>query len=52
MSLLPGGAAALKAAQPSGSIHELAGCLRGRTNGQKLTIEEIGETIAQAGANG
>jgi bifunctional DNA-binding transcriptional regulator/antitoxin component of YhaV-PrlF toxin-antitoxin module len=52
LSLLPGGAAALKAAQPSGSIRDVAGCLRGRTNGQKLTIEEIGEAIARIGTKG
>lgn len=52
LSLLPGGTATLKAARPSGSIREVAGCLRGRTNGQTRTIEEIDEAIAQTGANG
>ncbi|MCH9827482.1 MAG: AbrB/MazE/SpoVT family DNA-binding domain-containing protein [Gammaproteobacteria bacterium] len=52
LSLLPGGVAMLKVAQPLGSIRDVAACLRGRTNGRKLTIEEIGEAIAQAGVNG
>lgn len=49
VDLLPGGQAALKAAQPVGSVGELAGFLRGKTNGRVLDIDEIGTAIAQAG---
>lgn len=51
LSLLPGGAASLKAARPSGSIGDVAGCLIGRTNGRTLTVDEIGEAVARAGAD-
>ncbi|MCL2345363.1 MAG: AbrB/MazE/SpoVT family DNA-binding domain-containing protein [Desulfobulbus sp.] len=50
LDLLPDGRAELKAAQPKGSFHELRGMLKGRTNGACLSIEEISQAIAEAGA--
>jgi len=50
LDLLPDGRAELKAAQPKGSFRELRGFLKGRTNGARLSIEEISEAIAEAGA--
>ena len=50
MDLLPDGRAELKATQPKGSLRELAECLKGKTNGKVLTIEEIDEAIADASA--
>jgi bifunctional DNA-binding transcriptional regulator/antitoxin component of YhaV-PrlF toxin-antitoxin module len=48
LDLLPGGRAALRAAKPAGSFRDLAGCLKGKTNGRVLTIEEINETVADS----
>ncbi len=50
LDLLPDGRAALKAARPSGKIRDLAGCLQDRTNGATLSIDEINDSIAHAGA--
>ena len=50
LDLLPGGRAELRAKQPKGSWNDLAGFLDGKTNGVHLTIEEINEAIAEAGA--
>ncbi|MER8576255.1 AbrB/MazE/SpoVT family DNA-binding domain-containing protein [Mesorhizobium sp. M1338] len=50
VDLLPGGRAELKAARPKGSFRELHGFLKGKTNGRVLSIEEIDEAIAEAGA--
>jgi len=50
LDLLPDGKAELKADQATGSWGELAGFLAGKTNGAKLTIEEINEAIEEAGA--
>lgn len=49
LHLLPDGRAELRAAQPKGSFRELRGILKGRTNGARLSIEEINEAIAQGG---
>jgi bifunctional DNA-binding transcriptional regulator/antitoxin component of YhaV-PrlF toxin-antitoxin module len=49
LELLPGGKATLRPARKKGSIRELAGILKGKTNGIRLTIEEINEAIAEAG---
>lgn len=48
--LLPDGRAELRAAQPKGSFRELQGILKDKTNGVRLSIEEINEAIADAGA--
>jgi bifunctional DNA-binding transcriptional regulator/antitoxin component of YhaV-PrlF toxin-antitoxin module len=50
LDLLPDGRAELKASRPKGSFRDLYGFLKGKTNGQVLTIEEINEAIAEAGA--
>lgn len=50
LNLLPNGRAELIAARPKGSFRNLHGFLKGKTNGRILTIEEINEAIADAGA--
>lgn len=50
LDLLPDGRAELKAAQPKGSFRALRGILKGKTNGARLSIEEINEAIAGASA--
>ena len=50
LDLLQDGRAELRADKPKGNIGELRGFLRGKTNGRKLSIEEIGDAIAEAGA--
>jgi AbrB family looped-hinge helix DNA binding protein len=50
VDLLPDGRAELRAARAGGSFHQLRGVLKGKTNGARLTIEEIDEAIAKAGA--
>ena len=50
MNLLPDGKAELTAARPKGSFRNLHGFLKGETNRRVLTIEEIDEAIAEAGA--
>jgi bifunctional DNA-binding transcriptional regulator/antitoxin component of YhaV-PrlF toxin-antitoxin module len=50
LDLLPDGRAELKADRRQGSWREFANFLRGKTNGARLSIEEINETIAEAGA--
>jgi bifunctional DNA-binding transcriptional regulator/antitoxin component of YhaV-PrlF toxin-antitoxin module len=50
LDLLPDGRAELKATRPKGSFRQLRGILKGKTNGARLSIEEINEAIATAGA--
>lgn len=50
LDLLPDGRAELKAEQPSGSWRALSGILRGRGNGARLSIDELNDAIAEAGA--
>lgn len=50
LHLLPDGRAELRAAQPKGSFRDLRGVLRGKTNGARLSIDEINEAIAEAAA--
>ncbi|MDR5805392.1 transcriptional regulator [Caballeronia sp. LP006] len=50
LNLLPDGRAELTAAQTKGSFRELRGILKGKTNGARLTIEEINDAIAACGA--
>jgi len=50
LDLLPDGRAELKAAKQTGAFSDLAGFLRGKTNGNVLSIEEINAAIAEAGA--
>ena len=51
LDLLPDGRAELMAEKPSGSFRELHGFLKDKTNGARLSIEEVGEAIAQSGAS-
>lgn len=50
LDLLPDGRAELRAAHPKGSFRDLRGILKSKTNGARLSIEEINEAIAEAGA--
>jgi bifunctional DNA-binding transcriptional regulator/antitoxin component of YhaV-PrlF toxin-antitoxin module len=50
VDLLPGGKVQLSAAQPRGPIGQLSGLLAGKTNGARLTVDEIAEATARAGA--
>lgn len=50
LDLLPDGRAELSATHPKGSFRDLRGILKGKTNGARLSIEEINEAIAEAGA--
>jgi bifunctional DNA-binding transcriptional regulator/antitoxin component of YhaV-PrlF toxin-antitoxin module len=50
LDLLPGGKAELKADEPTGSWTDLRGYFAGKTNGATLSIEEINEAVARAGA--
>ena len=49
LDLLPDGRAELTANQPRGLWRALRGFLQGKTGGARLSIQEINETIAQAG---
>jgi len=49
LELLPDGRAELKDERPQGSWQALRGFVKGRTSGAGLSIEEINETIAEAG---
>ncbi len=48
IELLPGGEFRGRAVRKKGSIRDLAGFLEGKTNGARLTIEEMGEAIGEA----
>ncbi len=50
LDLLPDGRAELKAERPQGSWRTLQGALKGKTNGARLSIEEINDAVAEAGA--
>lgn len=50
LELLPNGWAALHAVPRKASPRALHAFLRGKTNGRTLTIDEIGDAIARAGA--
>lgn len=50
LDLLPDGRAELSANQPKGSWRQLHGMLKGKGNGTRLSIEEINDAIAEAGA--
>lgn len=50
LDLLPDGRAELKADRPEGSWRDLQDFLKGRTNGARLSIAEVNEAIAEAGA--
>jgi bifunctional DNA-binding transcriptional regulator/antitoxin component of YhaV-PrlF toxin-antitoxin module len=50
LDLLPDGRAELTAEPQKRSFLELGGFLRGKTNGARLSIDEIGEAMAESGA--
>lgn len=50
LHLLPDGRAELEADQPKGSWQALQGILKGKTNGARLSIEDINDAITEAGA--
>ena len=50
LDLLPDGRAVLKADQPQGSWKDLGGFLKGKGNGARLSIAELNDAIADAGA--
>jgi len=50
LDLLPDGRAELKADRGQGSWRELQGLFKGKTNGARLSIEELNDAIADAGA--
>ena len=50
IDLLPGGRAQVSAARPRVPVSQLTGLLAGKTNGVSLTIDEIEQAIATAGA--
>jgi bifunctional DNA-binding transcriptional regulator/antitoxin component of YhaV-PrlF toxin-antitoxin module len=50
LDLLPDGRAELKAERPKGSWRELSGMLKGKGNCARLSIEELNDAIAEAGA--
>jgi bifunctional DNA-binding transcriptional regulator/antitoxin component of YhaV-PrlF toxin-antitoxin module len=50
IDLLPGGRATLSADQPEGSWEAMRNFFAGKTNGVQLSIDEINDAIAEAGA--
>ena len=50
LDLLPDGRAQIVAEKPNRSFREWRGLLKGKTNGARLTLEQIGEAIAESGA--
>ncbi len=50
LDLLPDGRAELRADNPQGSFRELRGLLKNKGNGRRLSIEDISDAIAEAGA--
>jgi bifunctional DNA-binding transcriptional regulator/antitoxin component of YhaV-PrlF toxin-antitoxin module len=50
LDLLPDGRAELRAEQPEGSWSALHNILKGKGNGRTLSIDEIEDAIADAGA--
>ena len=50
IDLLPDGRAELRAERPKHTWHEVRGFLKGKTNGVRLTIEEINEATAEGWA--
>jgi len=50
VDLLPDSRVQLSAERSKETMGDLQGFLRGKTNGRKLSVEEIGDAIAEAGA--
>jgi bifunctional DNA-binding transcriptional regulator/antitoxin component of YhaV-PrlF toxin-antitoxin module len=51
LDLLPDGRAELKADQPKGSWRELGKMFKDKSNGARLSIDELNNAIADAGAS-
>lgn len=49
VDLLPGGMCALSAARPRGPVLGVFGALWDRTNGTKLTIDQLGRALGESG---
>ena len=50
LCLMPDGRAELKRAEARGSFQAIHGMLKGKTNGARLSIEQINDAIADAAA--
>lgn len=50
LELLPGGQGALRAVQQKAPVRALHGFLKGKTNGTRLSVRQIEDAIAKAGA--
>lgn len=50
VELLPDGRAQLRGDKPTGTIADLRGLLRGKTDGRRHSLDEINDAIAEAGA--
>lgn len=48
IELLPGGEFRGRAVRKKGSISDFAGFLKGKTNGERLTIDEMNDAIGEA----
>lgn len=48
LELLPGGKGAIRAAKKKGKIEDVFGMLKGKTNGVRLTTEEMDDAIGEA----
>ena len=51
LDLLPDGRAVLEAEQPEGSWRDVQGLLKGKTNGARISVEEINDAIAEAASS-
>lgn len=51
LDLLPDGRAELKADEPAGSWDALRSFFAGKTNRARLTIDQLNEAVAEAGAD-
>lgn len=52
LDLLPDGRAVLKTDQPRGTWKDIAGMLKGKGNGARLSIDALNDAIADAGSDG
>ena len=50
LDLLPDGRAQLTAERPAGSFRDLYGLLKDKTNGARLSVDDMADAIAEAGA--
>jgi bifunctional DNA-binding transcriptional regulator/antitoxin component of YhaV-PrlF toxin-antitoxin module len=50
IELLPDGRAELQAVKPTGTWQAISGMLKSKSNGVRLTIDQMNDAIAEAGA--